>query len=112
MNINLETAGTACLVGLSGMSIELPLFLRILVRDYFDEQRTVPLACVLELLLIRPAGRTSAITVHPAEPPFRVHFPDGYLCGSTGLGLGKANCGYKFHVNRRSATFGAALPPP
>jgi hypothetical protein len=33
------------------VSIGIPCCLRILVRDYFDEQRTVPFPCVLELLL-------------------------------------------------------------
>jgi hypothetical protein len=83
-----------------------------LVGNYLEDQRAALFARMLELLLIRPAGRTGAIAVHPAEPPFRVHFPDSHLSDRPGLGLGKANCGYKFHVNRRTATFGAALTPP
>jgi len=81
----------------------------ILVGNYLDEQRTAPLACVLQLLLIRPARRTDVITMHPAEPPFRVHFLDGDLCGRPSFGLSKADCGYKFQVNRLGAAFGTAL---
>jgi hypothetical protein len=65
---------------------------------------------MLELLLIRPAARIGTIPVHPAEPPFWVHFPDRHLCGRPGLRLGKANCSYKFHISRCSAALGAASP--
>jgi hypothetical protein len=53
---------------------------------------------MLELLLFRPAGRPDAIPVHSAEPPFWVHLPDGYFCGSPGLGLKQTHRSYEIHV--------------
>src|SRR5258708_35620123 len=72
--------------------------LRIHVRDDLDDQRTAFVACVLELLLIRPPGRAGAITMHPASHHFGSIFRAVHLYGSPGFGLGKANCGYKFEA--------------
>src|SRR5258705_11961471 len=79
--------------------------LMIFVGNYLEDQRAALFAGVLDLLLVRPPGRTVAIPMHSAEPPFRVLFPTVISAEA----LSKANCGYKFHANWRSAAFGTAL---